>query len=67
METEKQNTSSVPSGPDQRLLTVIIAILRAELTLCGDSYSVSISSLCYCSGTWKSLAILPKVQVAGYT
>ena len=38
-----------------------------ELTLCADSYLVSIPPLCYCSGTWKTLVILPKVQVAGYT
>ena len=36
-------------------------------TLCADSYSVSVPSLCYRSGTLKTLVILPKVQVAGYT
>ena len=35
-----------------------------ELTLCADSYSVSVPPPCYCSGTWKTLVILPKVQVA---
>ena len=32
-----------------------------------NSYSVSIPPLCYHSGTLKTLVILPKVQVAGYT
>ena len=37
-----------------------------ELTLCADSYSVSVPPPCYRSGTQKTLAILPKVQMAGY-
>ena len=36
-----------------------------ELTLCADSYSVSVPPLCYCSGTLKTPVILPKVWVAG--
>ena len=40
-----------------------------QSSLCAGSHLVSIPSLCYCSGTWKTLVILPKiqVQVAGYT
>ena len=38
-----------------------------ELTLCADSYSVSIPPPCYRSGMQKTLVILQKVQVAGYT
>ena len=37
------------------------------LILCADSYSVSVPSPCYCSGTEKTPVILPKVQVADYT
>ena len=38
-----------------------------ELTLCADSYSVSVPPPYYRSGTKKTPVILPKVQVAGYT
>ena len=38
-----------------------------ELTLCADFYSVSVPPPCYRNGTLKTPAILPKVQVAGYT
>ena len=38
-----------------------------ELTLYAESYSVSIPSLYYGSGTQKTPAILPKVKGAGYT
>ena len=38
-----------------------------ELTLCADSFSVSVPPPCYRSGTYKTLVILPKVQVAGCT
>ena len=37
-----------------------------QLTLCADSYLVSVPPPCYCSGTEKTPVILPKVQVAGY-
>ena len=37
-----------------------------ELNLCADSYSVSISPLCYHSSTGNTMVILSKVQVAGY-
>ena len=36
------------------------------LTLCADSYSVSVPPPCYRRGTKKTSVILPKVQVAGY-
>ena len=39
----------------------------SELTLCADSSSVSVPLLYYCSGMQKTLVILLKVQVAGYT
>ena len=38
-----------------------------ELTLCADSYSVSVPPSCYRSGTEKTPIILLKVQMAGYT
>ena len=38
-----------------------------ELTLCADSYLVSIPPPCYCSDTQKTPVILQKVQVASYT
>ena len=38
-----------------------------DLTLCADSFSVSVPPPCYRSGTEKTPVILPKVQVAGYT
>ena len=38
-----------------------------ELTLCADSTSMSIPPQCYDSGMKKTLVILPKVQLAGYT
>ena len=38
-----------------------------ELSLCADSYSVSVPPPCYRSGTQKTPVILPKGQVAGYT
>ena len=38
-----------------------------ELTLCADSYSVSVPPPCHGSGTKKTPVILPKVQEAGYT
>ena len=38
-----------------------------ESTLCADSYSVSVPPSCYRSRMLKTLVILPKVQVAGYT
>ena len=38
-----------------------------ELTLCADSYSVSVPPLYYRSGTKKTLVTLPKVQVTDYT
>ena len=38
-----------------------------ELTLCADSYSVSILPLCYHDGTWKDLGHSAKVQVVGFT
>ena len=38
-----------------------------ESTLCADSYSMSVPTPCYRSGTQKTPTILPKVQVAGYT
>ena len=37
------------------------------LTLSADTYSESVPSPCYRSGTYKTTVILPKVQVAGYT
>ena len=37
----------------------------SELTLCADYYSESVLPLCYPSGAYKILVILPKVQVAG--
>ena len=38
-----------------------------ELTLCAESYLGSVPPPCYCSDMQKTLVILPKVQVAGYT
>ena len=38
-----------------------------KLTVCVDSYSVSVPPPCYRNGTLKTPVILPKVQVAGYT
>ena len=38
-----------------------------ESNVRADSYSVSVPPPCYRSGTLKTLVILPKVQVAGYT
>ena len=42
-------------------------IFLPMLTLCADSYLVCVPLLCYCSGTYKTPAILPKVQVADCT
>ena len=36
-------------------------------TLCANTYLVSVPPLCYHSGMYRTLVILPKVQVAGYT
>ena len=41
-------------------------ISSQELTLCANSYSVSVPPPCYRSGTQKITVILPKVQVASY-
>ena len=38
-----------------------------ELTFCADTYSACVPPPFYRSGMQKTLVILPKVQVAGYT
>ena len=50
----------IPAGATREFST-------PDLTLCADSYSVSVPPPCYDSGTQKIPVILPKVQVAGYT
>ena len=50
----------VPAG-------VVGEFSSSELTLCDDSYLVSISPPCCRSGTWNTPVFLPGMQVAGYT
>ena len=56
----------------ERLRVRIPAVAAGEfsspdLILRADSYSVSVPTPCYRSGTKKTSIILPKVQMAGYT
>ena len=52
---------------DWILAGVVGEFSSQELTLCADSYLVSVLPPCYCSGTKKTPVILSKAQLAGYT